>query len=113
VLDDVGEAPGPVAVLAAAADLLEVHQRDPAYLVHQLMELVDLEPERVRHLFLGRRAAEPLLDLAVGALQAPALLADAARHPVERAELVEDRTLDAELGIGLELAVLVGVVLLD
>jgi hypothetical protein len=37
----------------------------------------------------------------------------AARHPVERAELVEDGALDAELGVGLELAVLLGVVLLD
>ena len=79
----------------------------------QLVELVDLEAERVGDFFFARGAAQALLDLAVGTLELAALLTHAARHPVERAELVEDRALDPELRVGLELAVLLGVVLLD
>ena len=62
---------------------------------------------------LGGLAAEALLDLTVGALEFAALLAYGTRHPVERAELVKDGALDAELRVRLELAVLVRVVLLD
>jgi hypothetical protein len=58
-------------------------------------------------------AAQALLHLAIGALETPALLAHAARYPVERAQLVEDRALDAKLGVGLELAILLGIVFLD
>ena len=79
----------------------------------RIVELVELEPQGVGDLFLVGRAAEALLDLAVGLLELAALLADAARDPVEGAKLVEDRALDPELRIGLELAVLLGVVLLD
>jgi hypothetical protein len=108
-----GEGARALPVAAVAPDLLEVDERDPAHLVEQLVELVDLQAERVGDLVLAGGAAETLLDLAVGPLEAPALLAHAARDPVQRAQLVEDGTLDAELRVGLELAVLLGVVLLD
>jgi len=113
VFDDVGEGAVAVAVLPAAADLFQVHEGDAADLVHELVELVDLEAQGVGHLLVAGGAAEALLDLAVGALEAPALLPHAARDPVQGAELVEDRALDPELRVGLELAVLVGVVLVD
>jgi hypothetical protein len=77
------------------------------------VELLDLKPQRVGDLVFARHAPETLLDLAVGPFEAAALLAHAARHPVERAKLVENGALDSELRVGLELAVLVRIVLLD
>jgi len=87
--------------------------REIPHLVEQVVELVDLQAERVGHFLFRGLPAEALLDLAVGALELAALLTHGARHPVERSQLVEDRALDPELGVGLELAVLVGIVLLD
>ena len=64
---------------------------------------------RVRHvelggeLGLGRRPLEPGLQLGERPLDGAALGPDRARHPVDRAELVEDGALDAGDGVGLEL----------
>ena len=69
----------------------------------RLLELVRRDPELARHLVVGRRAVHAVLELRVDALDLAGAGADGARHPVERAQLVDDRALDARDRVGLEL----------
>ena len=59
--------------------------------------------ELARHLLVGRRALEPRLELHVDPLDLARPRAHRARHPVERAQLVDDRAADAGDRVGLEL----------
>jgi len=65
--------------------------------------VADAHLELVGHLLVGRRALELVLELRVGALDRPRAGADRARDPVQRAQLVDDRALDAGDRVGLEL----------
>ena len=47
VLDDVREASVAIPVRARTADFFKIYQRDAAHLVQQLVELVDLETQRI------------------------------------------------------------------
>ena len=70
-------------------------------------------PTCVGDLLVGRRAAEPRLELADRALDLARARPHRARHPVERAQLVDDRAADARDRVGLELDVAVGVEAVD
>src|SRR3977135_3045128 len=54
-----------------------------------------------------------VLELDIGLLDLARTGADRARHPVERAQLVDDRSADARDGIGLEFDLSLGLVALD
>ena len=77
------------------------------------MQLTDLQPEGVGHLFLGCGSSESLFDFGVRLFEFATLLAHAARDPIHRSQLIQNGTLDSKFRVGLELAVLVRVVLLD
>ena len=62
---------------------------------------------------VGGRAPQLALELRVRLLERPRLGPHRARHPVDRAELVEDVPLDAGDGVGLELEAAAEVELLD
>ena len=66
-----------------------------------------------RDLLVGRDALEAVLELDHRALDLTRAAAHGARDPVERAELVDDRALDARDRVGLELDVAVELVALD
>ena len=66
-----------------------------------------------RHLLVGRRPLELGLERDVGALDVAGPSADRARHPVQRAQLVDDRPLYAGDRIGLELDVAIRIEALD
>src|SRR5215216_2243100 len=69
--------------------------------------------ELVRHLLVGRRPVQPVLELAVRALDLTRAGAHRARHPVERTQLVDDRALDARDRVRLELDLAIDVEALD
>src|SRR5439155_764800 len=62
---------------------------------------------------LARRPAEHALEHVRRLLDQARLLPHAARHPVERAQVVQDRAADAELRVGGERRLLPGIVLAD
>src|SRR3954454_2064041 len=91
-------------------------QRDDRGLgdLHQaLLELLDRDAELLGHLLVGGRPVQAVLELPVGALDLAGTGADGARHPVQGAQLVDDRALDAGDRVGLELDLAVGVEALD
>ena len=85
----------------------------------------EISSERVLELFLGHARASPAISSSVGARMSCASScaiarsisrardAHRARHPVQRAQLVDDRALDPRDRVRLELDVAVGVVPLD
>ena len=81
--------------------------------VRLALELVLGHAELRRDLLVGRRAVQLLLELGDRALDLARASAHRARHPVERAQLVDDRALDARDRVGLELDLAVGVEALD
>src|SRR5215212_2757001 len=93
--------------------LVERHDRRVGDLDQRLLELVDGEVELDGHLLVGRRPVQPVLELAVRPLDLAGTGADRARHPVERAQLVDDRALDARDRVGLELDLALDVEALD
>ena len=70
-------------------------------------------PSLLGDLLVGRRAVQLRLELGDRALDVAGSSAHGPRHPVHRAELVDDRALDARDRVRLELDVAVGVVALD
>ena len=98
---------------------LTVHSSSSAAIVRvrdlqqRLLELLDRDLELGGHLLVGRRALQPMLELLVGPLDLAGPRADRARHPVERAQLVDDRALDARDRVGLELDLALEVEALD
>ena len=71
------------------------------------------DAELAGDLLVVRRPPELALELADRALDVPRPRADRARHPVERAQLVDDRAADARDRVGLELDVALDVEALD
>ena len=74
---------------------------------------VDRDPDLLRDLLVGRREPRLRLERCNRALDLARPRADGARHPVHRAELVDDRALDPRDRVSLELHVAVGLVALD
>src|SRR3954454_20690630 len=83
--------------------LVERGDRRVRDLHERRLEVLDRDRELGRHLLVRRRAVELVLELRVGLLDLTGAGADGARHPVERAELVDDRAADARDRVGLEL----------
>ena len=79
----------------------------------RVLEVLDAHLELVGHLLVGRRALQLVLELLVGALDLAGAGAHRARHPVQRAQLVDDRALDARDRVGLELDLALGLEALD
>src|SRR5581483_8342665 len=98
---------------AAESQILEAKEAHLADLREQLLVLVERHAELRGDLLLGGRTAEAALELVGDLLDQARLLAHAARHPVERAEVVQDRAADAELRVGREERLLGGIVLAD
>src|SRR5215211_916228 len=93
--------------------LVERDDRGVGDLHQALLELLDRDAELLGHLLVGGRAVQAVLELAVDALDLAGAGAHRARHPVERAQLVDDRALDAGDRVGLELDLALGVEALD
>src|SRR5215208_6174339 len=83
--------------------LVERDHRRVADPRERLLELVERHLQLVRHLLVGRCAVELVLELGVRLLDLARARANRARDPVERAQLVDDRALDARHREGLEL----------
>src|SRR5207302_10762364 len=79
----------------------------------QFLIAVERDAELRRDLLLGGRTAQRPLELMRYLLDQARLLTHAARHPVERAEVIENRPPDAELRVGRERGCLLRVVLAD
>src|SRR5207245_2743567 len=77
----------------------------------QLLIALEREAELARDLLLARRPPEHALAGARRLVDQARLLPHAARHPVERAQVVQDRAADAELRVGGEGRLLPGIVL--
>src|SRR5215210_2091258 len=93
--------------------LVERDDRGVGDLDQRLLELLDRQVQLPRHLLVGRRPVQPVLELAVRALDLSRPGADRARHPVERPKLVDDRALDARDRVRLELDLAIDVEALD
>src|SRR3954452_25185009 len=78
-----------------------------------LLELLDRDAELLGHRLVGGRPVQAVLELAVDALDLAGAGAVGARHPVQGAQLVDDRALDAGDRVGLELDLALGVEALD
>ena len=68
-----------------------------------MVELLLVHLELSRDLAVVGAAPQLVLQLGVGAFDGPSLGPHRAGYPVDRAELVDDRPLDAADGVGLEL----------
>src|SRR5215210_682929 len=93
--------------------LVERDDRGVGDLHQALLELLDRDAELLGHLLVRGRPVQTVLELAVHALDLAGAGAHGARHPVERAQLVDDRALDARDGVGLELDLALGIEALD
>src|SRR3954454_2367526 len=93
--------------------LVERDDRGVGDLHQALLQLLDRDAELLGHLLVGGRPVQAVLELAVDALDLTGAGADGARHPVQGAQLVDDRALDAGDRVGLELDLAVGVEALD
>src|SRR5437867_732797 len=80
------------ALLAASeAEVLEAEEAHLADAGEQLLVGLEREPELARDLLLPRRPAQRALERVRRLLDQARLLPHAARHPVERAQMVQDR----------------------
>jgi hypothetical protein len=113
VLDRVEERDLVAAGVADGPQLVQGGDGGVGDLQQRLLELLDGHAELEGHLVVGRSALELVLELGVGLLDLAGAGADAARHPVERAQLVDDRALDAGDRVGLELDLALGLEALD
>src|SRR5439155_846371 len=93
--------------------LVERGDRGAGDLAEALLELLLRDAELLRDLLVGRRPAQPRLELADGPFDVAGAGPDGARHPVHRAELVDDLALDPRHRVRLELHVAGRVVALD
>src|SRR4029077_10640549 len=93
--------------------LVEGGDRRATDLGEALVELVGRDPELLGDLLVGRRAVELALELSDRPLDVAGPRANRARHPVEGAQLVDDRALDPRDRVRLELDVALGGEALD
>src|SRR5579884_226781 len=99
-------------VAARAGDrpeLVQRRDRGARDLPQALLELVLAQAELLGDLLVGRRPAQPPLELPDRPLDLAGAGPHGARHPVHRAQLVDDLALDARHGVRLELDVARGV----
>ena len=83
--------------------LVERDDRRGRDLDQRVLELGGRDLQLARHLLVARRAVQLVLELGVDLLDLAGTGPDRARHPVQRAQLVDDRALDARDRVGLEL----------
>src|SRR3954463_3343876 len=76
-------------------ELVERRDRGARDVGQGVVQLFLLEPELLGELGVRRRAVQDALEVGHRALDVTGAAADGARHPVEGAELVDDRALDA------------------
>jgi hypothetical protein len=103
-------------VPAAARDRPQLIQRSdgrPGDVGEGLLELVLRDAELLGDLLVRRRTVQLALELRDRALDVARTSANRPRHPVHRAQLVDDRALDPRDRVRLELDVALGVVALD
>ena len=102
-----------VAAALRRPELVERRHRGARDLEQAAVELLARDAHLGRDLLVGRRAHQRALEVGDRPLDLTGARADRPRHPVERAELVDDRTLDPDDRVGLELDLAVRVVPLD
>jgi hypothetical protein len=95
VLDDVADSRG-AGHVASEQDLVEGNEADERDLRQPLSELALADVELPCELVVVGRAPQLVLELRVGTLDSPGLGAQK-RDPIDRAELVDDRALDAAI----------------
>ena len=105
VLDRVHQRDLVAAGVRHAPELVQRDDRGVRDRQQRLVELVDRDAHLGGDLLVGGGALQRVLELGVGPLDFACARAHAARHPVERAQLVDDRALDAHDRVGLELDV--------
>src|SRR5215208_6487270 len=113
VLDRVQERDLVTGCVRDGPELVERHHRGVGDAHQRLLELLDRHLELVGHLLVCGRPMQLVLELRVRTLDLPGLRAHRAGHPVERAQLVDDRALDARDGERLELDLALGLEALD
>src|SRR5919201_1702954 len=94
-------------------ELVERRDRRAGDLRHRVIELLLTQSESIGDLLVRGSAAKLALELDDRALDVARAGADRPRHPVHRAKLVDDRTLDPRDRVRLEFDVPVRVVALD
>src|SRR5919206_830235 len=99
--------------VAHGPQLVEGGHRGVGDLQQRVLELLDGDAQLGGHLLVGRCALETVLEPRVGLLDVAGAGAHRARHPVQRAQFVDDRALDAGDRVGLELDLAAEVEALD
>src|SRR5215831_14421359 len=92
-----------VVALLVWQELFERKNRGAADLEQQGVVLFDRDAERLCHLIVFGHPGKPVLELDKDSFEFARFLAHGTWHPIERAQGVEDRTIDARDGISLEL----------
>src|SRR3954471_18314210 len=99
--------------IAHGPQLVERDDRRRGDLDQRLLELRVGDVQLVRHLLIRGGAMQLVLELGVDLLDLAGPGAHGARHPVQRAQLVDDRALDTGDRVGLELDLALGIEALD
>ena len=102
-----------VAAARGRPELVERRHRRARDLAQAVLELVVRHPELLRDLLVRRRSHQLLLERCDRTLDLPRSRANRARHPVQRAQLVDDRAADARHRERLELDLATRVEALD
>ncbi len=105
VLDRVHQRDLVAARVRDAPELVQGHDRGVRDREQRVVQLIDRDPHLGGDLLVGRGPLQGVLELRVGPLDLAGPRAHAARHPVHRAQLVDDRALDAHDRVRLELDV--------
>src|SRR3954454_6065685 len=113
VLEGVQQRHGVARGVRHRPQLVQRHDGGVGDLDQRLLEVVRGDVELARHLVVRGRAVQPVLELGVDLLDLAGAGAHGARHPVQGAQLVDDRALDAGDRVGLELDLAVEVEALD
>src|SRR3954467_3817289 len=112
IVQRVEQAHGVAGGVRHSPQLVERDQGRAGDIHEDLLELLDGDLQLARHLFVGRRPVQPVLELRVDLLDLPGPRADGPGNPVQGTQLVDDRALDAgdrvrlELDLALELEAL-------
>ncbi len=104
---------GSLGPVPTSQHLVERHHAHRGDLAQRLVELPDAHVQLGRHLGVVRRPAQGRFEVRHRLLDGPCLGPHRSGHPVDRPELVDDRSLDAGDGIGLEPQVPVDLEALD
>src|SRR3954454_10834153 len=103
VLQRVEQADRVAGGVAHGPQLVERDDRGRGDLDQRLLELGGGDVQLARHLIVGRGAVQLVLELGVDLLDLAGPCTHGARHPVQGAQLVDDRALDARDRVRLEL----------